>query len=91
MELNKAVLDCMQSLRRKLRAEQNLVIRLSQPDAIATMIAACQQSSDPETRALGQRLAEHSHHEERPTITPPARSSPDHGPVLIYRGQRIHT
>ncbi|SFU01187.1 hypothetical protein [Pseudomonas marincola] len=33
MELNKAVIDCMQSLRRRLRAELAVDIRLSQPDA----------------------------------------------------------
>lgn len=88
MELNKAVLDCMQTLRRKLRAEQNLVIRLSQPDAIDSMIAACLGSNDPETRALGEQLARHSDHSpgELP-ITPPP--SPSSGPVLIYRGRRV--
>ena len=41
MELNKAVLDCMQSLRRRLREELSVDIRLSQPDAVEAMLLAC--------------------------------------------------
>lgn len=41
MKFNKAVLDCMQHLRRRLREEQQLNIRLSQPDAIQAMLTAC--------------------------------------------------
>lgn len=41
MKFNKAVLDCMQPLRRRLREEQQLNIRLSQPDAIQAMLTAC--------------------------------------------------
>ncbi len=41
MEFNKAVLDCMQHLRRRLRDEQHLEIRLSQPDAVQAMLTAC--------------------------------------------------
>ena len=37
MELNKAVLDCMRQLRRRLRDEQQIEIHLNQPDAIAAM------------------------------------------------------
>ena len=58
MELNKAVLDCMKSLRRRLREELALDIRLSQADAVEAMVAASQRSDDPETRELGARLAE---------------------------------
>lgn len=66
MELNKAVLDCMQALRRRLRDELAVDIRLSQTDAIPAMLAACLRSSDPETRSLGQRLAEFSDSKEAP-------------------------
>jgi hypothetical protein len=58
MELNKALLDCMQSLRRRLRDEQVADIRLSQPDAVEAMLLACLRSSDQDTRNLGIRLAE---------------------------------
>lgn len=58
MELNRDVLDCMKTLRRRLREEQAVDIRLSQPDVINAMLSACLISSDEETRRLGQRLAQ---------------------------------
>ena len=57
MEINKAVLDCMQHLRRRLRDEQQLDIRLSQPDAVQAMLAACLRSNNETTRDLGKQLA----------------------------------
>jgi hypothetical protein len=59
MELNKALLDCMQALRRRLRDELALDIRLSQSDAVIALLGGCLQSSDEETRRLGQRLGAH--------------------------------
>ena len=38
MELNKEVLDCMKALRRRLREEQDVDIRLSQPNAVGAML-----------------------------------------------------
>jgi hypothetical protein len=58
MELNKAVIDCMQTLRRRLRDELAVNIRLSQPDAINAMLLACLESADPSTRELGSVLTE---------------------------------
>ncbi|BAN50407.1 hypothetical protein [Metapseudomonas resinovorans] len=58
MELTKAVLDCMQTLRRQLRDEQAVDIRLSQPDAILSMLNACAESRQGATRELGERLSE---------------------------------
>lgn len=58
MEINKALVDCMQTLRRRLRSELGVEIRLSQPDAVAAMLAACLRSQDDTTRQLGQKLAE---------------------------------
>ncbi|MBM7061668.1 hypothetical protein JQX08_13225 [Pseudomonas sp. UL073] len=58
MELTKAVLDCMQVLRRRLRDEQGVDIRLSQPGAIMSMLGACAESLVDETRALGERLSQ---------------------------------
>lgn len=57
MELTKAVLDCMQTLRRRLREEQGVDIRLSQPGSIKQMIDACCKSESEETRALGEKLS----------------------------------
>lgn len=95
MELNKEVLDCMKALRRRLREEQAVDIRLSQPDAITAMLAGSLRSSDEQTRHLGLRLAELS---EQPQPTTPSRPQPSverptaepAGSVRIYRGQRIY-
>lgn len=90
MEFNKAVLDCMQHLRRRLRDEQQLDIRLSQPDAIQAMLAACLCSGDEMTRDLGRQLATYS---DMPTLTTTPSTAPTagrNGPsVRIYRGQRV--
>lgn len=57
MQLNQAVLDCMQALRRRLHDELSVDIRLSQPDAVETLLIACLHSSNQETHDLGIRLA----------------------------------
>lgn len=98
MELNKAVLDCMQGLRRRLREEMSIDIRLSQPDAISAMLSACISSSNEETRLLGQRLAQFS--DTPSAFTPPAKpvqtelsplqpNAPT-GSLRMYRGQRVY-
>ncbi|BCD86921.1 hypothetical protein PSm6_33280 [Pseudomonas solani] len=58
VELTKAVLDCMQTLRRQIRDEQALDIRLSQPDAIQSMLKACADSRQANIISLGERLSE---------------------------------
>ncbi|TBU80835.1 hypothetical protein DNK06_10120 [Pseudomonas daroniae] len=93
MELNREILDCMKNLRRRLREELSVEIRLSQQDVVSAMLAACLTSSDRETRELGLRLAQLSDTpmaEELPTPRvdngmPHASSS-----IRIYRGQRIY-
>lgn len=90
MEFNKAVLDCMRTLRRRLREEQHLDIRLSQPDAISAMLAACLCSADELTRELGKQLAAYS---EQPSPVPRTPASPTgetrQASIRIYRGQRV--
>ncbi len=91
MEFNKAMLDCMQSLRRRLRDEQQLDIRLSQPDAITAMLTACLCSNDERTRELGRQLATYSD-TPTPVLNRPSTSEPPVIPaasVRIYRGQRV--
>lgn len=101
MELNKAVLDCMQALRRRLRVEQALDIRLSQPDAINAMLSACLDSTDEHTRELGQRLAQLSDSPYQPAVEVVATRLPSAAPLVaeaahaagsvrIYRGQRVY-
>ncbi|WP_311771852.1 hypothetical protein [Pseudomonas nitroreducens] len=58
MELNKAILDCMRELRRRLREEQALDIQYQQSDAIERMLRACADSLCAETRQMGERLSE---------------------------------
>ncbi|WP_407295913.1 hypothetical protein [Stutzerimonas zhaodongensis] len=86
MEFNKAVLDCMQQLRRRLREEQQLDIRLSQPDAIQTMLTACLCSGDDMTRELGKQLAIYSDVPIQAISSDTALSGTS---VRIYRGQRV--
>lgn len=58
IEFNKAILDCMRELRRRLREEQALDIQFQQTDAITLMLRACEASAQQSTRELGQRLSE---------------------------------
>lgn len=58
IEFNKAILDCMRELRRRLRDEQGLDIHFQQSDAIGRMLRACAGSDREDTRLLGQRLGE---------------------------------
>lgn len=92
MELNKEVLDCMKNLRRRLREELAVDIRLSQQDAVTAMLSACLLSNDQQTRELGLRLAQLSE-------TPMAEAAiPHHAngihlastSVRVYRGQRVY-
>lgn len=104
MELNREVLDCMKSLRRRLREELAVDIRMSQPDAISSMLSACLTSSSEETRRLGQVLARYS---DQPFQAKPAEPAPRlqaghpllvedranrpaSSSVRMYRGQRVH-
>lgn len=94
MELNKEVLDCMKALRRRLREELAVDIRLSQPDAINAMLDGSLRSSDEQTRHLGQRLAELSdqsqHTAPKPLPSVELPTAAPAGSVRIYRGQRIY-
>ncbi|WP_425916635.1 hypothetical protein [Pseudomonas sp. GWSMS-1] len=102
MELNREVLDCMKSLRRRLRQELALDIRLSQPDAINSMLSACLTSSNEETRQLGQLLAQYSDRPFAPAGPAPRTQAghpllveeqaprPTSDSVRMYRGQRVY-
>ncbi|WP_394234535.1 hypothetical protein [Pseudomonas anguilliseptica] len=102
MELNREVLDCMMSLRRRLREELTVDIRMSQPDAINSMLSACLTSSSEETRQLGQLLAQYSDRPfGEPAATPRMQAGhpllveesahrPPSASVRMYRGQRVY-
>lgn len=105
MELNKATLDCMQTLRRRLREELGTDIHLNQSDVVSALLAACELSDSIQTRKLGAQLAELA---GSPASDDPARARPlyrgqvpqqdsigappqsDNRQVRIYRGQRIY-
>lgn len=96
MELNKAVIYCMQSLRRRLRAELAVDIRLSQPDAVSAMLSACMASNDPQTRELGEHLANISDTPMKPTAPPiklaaESADASSAGSYKVYRGQRVYS
>jgi len=102
MELNREVLNCMKDLRRRLRDELAMDIRMSQPDAVELMLSACLTSSNQETRQLGQLLAQYSdrpvedfaampaEQESQPPLLEDVDQRPAGGSVRIYRGQRVY-
>ncbi|MNZ97294.1 hypothetical protein D3C78_1165220 [compost metagenome] len=104
MELNKAVLDCMQTLRRRLREELGAEIHLNQSDVISALLAASERSDSPQTRQLGEQLAQlcgmpsaaeaargRSMYRGQTLATAPAaaEAGAEQRQVRIYRGQRI--
>ncbi|MGP0171696.1 hypothetical protein ACSVIJ_07415 [Pseudomonas sp. NCHU5208] len=94
MELNKEILDCMKTLRRRLREEQAIDIRLSQVDAINALLDGSLKSTDEEIRSLGQRLAQLSDQPQylapKAEQAAPLATDTHGGSVRIYRGQRIY-
>ena len=89
MELNKAVLDCMQTLRRRLRAETGEDIRLSHSDALPRMLQACHASRSTETRALGRQLAQLSGH-SLPVEPPQQPAAGQQHSAATQRDDRTH-
>lgn len=90
MELNKAVLDCMQTLRRRLREELGTDIHLNQSDAVSALLAACERSDSLQTRQLGEQLARLCGQLPPPEAASAAAPAKDQRQVRIYRGQRIY-
>lgn len=105
MELTKPVLDCMQTLRRRLREELGTDIHLSQADVISALLEGCERSDSIQTHRLGEQLAQLCGLQpsaESPRTQPlyrgqvpnPQRTEVappvDERQVRIYRGQRIY-
>ncbi|MNZ87328.1 hypothetical protein D3C78_1061810 [compost metagenome] len=82
MELNKAVLDCMQTLRRRLRDELGADIHLNQSDAVSALLGACERSDSVRTRELGEELA-------RLCAPQPAPAAQEERAQPLYRGQEV--
>lgn len=81
MELNKNLLDCMQTLRRRLRKELGVDIHLDNPDAIQLMLETSHLSSSEEVHALCQQLRTLT---QDPTLTQGPEDSRQR-----YRGQLL--
>lgn len=88
MEMTKPIIDCMQNLRRRIRAEQGCDIRLSQNDAIAQMLTLAVKSRDEKTRALGKELSQLTG-SELPASQPPTSAAPT--PSNTYRGAMVQS
>lgn len=65
-QFNRATLDCMTALRRRLKQDQGVVIRLGEPDALQRLVAASRDSADEVIKELGSQLAALI----RPSVTP---------------------
>ncbi len=65
---NRATLERMTSLRRKLRQATGESIPLAAPDALQRLLEASSTSSDESVRELGRQLAE--------LLSPPSESEP---------------
>ena len=94
MEMNKALIDCMQLLRRRVRNEQGIDIHLHQPDAVEALLMASRTSRETQTYQLGERLAQLIE-QDQPSASAvlnahrEQESPPDNLRVRIYRGQRV--
>lgn len=77
MEMTRDMIMCMQTIRRRLRAETGLDIRISQPDAVPRMLEVCAASVSNESRRLGERLGELT------GMAPPPPPPPPPAPVAI--------
>lgn len=105
LNLSKAMLDCMQNLRRRLRVELDVNIHLSDENAVQLLLDACRKSDSIRTRELGMELARMSGLDigdlQAPAVASAAPAmdnmafpTPPAGEgeklVRIYRGQRVY-
>ncbi len=57
-QFNRGTLDCMTALRRRLKQDTGVVIRLAEPDAVERMLQLSHDSPLADIRELGLRLAQ---------------------------------
>lgn len=57
-QFNRSTLECMTALRRRLKQELGVIVRLSDVDAVEHMISLSQDSHLDDIRELGLRLAD---------------------------------
>jgi hypothetical protein len=68
-QFNRATLDCMTMLRRRLKHDLGVIIHLGEPDALRRLVEVSRESGDDGVRELGRQLAE--------MIRPPAKPEPE--------------
>gem|GEM_PF-382902 len=56
-QFNRGTLDCMTALRRRLKQDMGVTIRLAEPDAVERMLQLSNTSEMSEIRELGLRLS----------------------------------
>ena len=56
-QFNRGTLDCMTALRRRLKQDLGIVIRLAEPNAVERMLQLSRDSELDEIRELGIRLS----------------------------------
>lgn len=56
-QFNRGTLDCMTALRRRLKQDMGIVIRLAEPDAVERMLQISRDSALDDIRELGMRLS----------------------------------
>lgn len=83
MEMTRDMIMCMQTIRRRLRSETGLDIRISEPDAVGRMLAACAASVSTESRRLGERLGQLTGMAPPPPPQPPAPPTAVQTPAAI--------
>lgn len=74
-QFNRGTLDCLTALRRRIKQDLGVTIRLAEPDAVERMLALSTASDSDEMRELGARLSG--------LIAPP---SPVENDVLLAQG-----
>jgi len=55
-QFNRGTLDCLTTLRRRIKQDLGVTIRLAEPDAVERMLALSASSDSSEMRELGARL-----------------------------------
>lgn len=55
-QFNRGTLDCLTALRRRIKQDLGVTIRLAEPDAVERMLALSTASDSAEMRELGARL-----------------------------------
>lgn len=91
--LSKGMIDDMQQLRKRMRSEFGVELRLSQADIIEQITDLASRSKDHRTRMLFEHLQSQMGAELTPTQAPQKDATPDADApkqkIRVYRGCKI--